>query len=181
MLIALTQLLFCQLMGEVIARAFDLAIPGPVIGMSLLLVALLYRQSIPEHLETTAEGILSHLSLLFVPAGVGVVAHLTVLGNEWQAIIGSLIGSTVITVLVTGWVLQWLHRGASHESCFWRGLGLSLGESADGLDHHISGLFDGRLDLSKIGKDADFEPRSHCSDRDYHRIDSHRHRLLDLF
>jgi holin-like protein len=84
--------------------------------MSLLLVALLYRQSIPEHLETTAEGILSHLSLLFVPAGVGVVAHLTVLGNEWQSIIGSLIGSTVITVLVTGWVLQWLHRGASHES-----------------------------------------------------------------
>ena len=116
MLIAFTQLLFCQLVGEVIARLFDLPIPGPVIGMSLLLVALLCRRSIPEHLETTAERILSHLSLLFVPAGVGVVAHLTVLGNEWRAIIGSLIGSTVITVLVTGWVLQRLYRGASNES-----------------------------------------------------------------
>jgi holin-like protein len=115
-LVALTQLLLCQLVGEVIARAFDLAIPGPVIGMSLLLIVLLYRQSIPENLESTAEGILSHLSLLFVPAGVGVVAHLSVLGNEWQAIIGSLIGSTAITVLVTGWVLQRLHREASSES-----------------------------------------------------------------
>jgi len=116
MLIAITQLLFCQLVGEVIARAFDLSIPGPVIGMTLLLVVLLYRESIPAHLESTAEGILSHLSLLFVPAGVGVVAHLTVLGNEWQAIIGSLVGSTVVTVLVTGWVLQRLHRGSRDES-----------------------------------------------------------------
>ena len=116
MLFALTQLLVCQLAGEVIARAFTLAVPGPVIGMSILLVTLLYLQSVPKNLESTAEAILSHLSLLFVPAGVGVVAHLTLLGNEWQAILGSLIGSTVVTVLVTGWVLQRLHREKRHES-----------------------------------------------------------------
>ncbi|MDB4022205.1 CidA/LrgA family protein [Litorivicinus sp.] len=110
MLVALTQLLFCQLAGEVIARAFDLAVPGPVIGMGLLLAILLYRSNVPEHLDSTATGILSHLSLLFVPAGVGVVAHLGVLGNEWQAILGSLVGSTIATVLVTGWVLQKMHR-----------------------------------------------------------------------
>lgn len=113
MLIALTQLLVCQLLGEVIARAFDLAIPGPVIGMGLLLCILLYRESVPESLSHTANGILAHLSLLFVPAGVGVVAHLAILGTEWQAILGSLIGSTVITVLVTGWVLQKMHRRKS--------------------------------------------------------------------
>jgi holin-like protein len=116
MLIALTQLLVCQLVGEVIARGFSLAVPGPVIGMSLLLGILLYLRSVPRDLESTAEGILSHLSLLFVPAGVGVVAHLTLLGNEWKAILGSLIGSTVVTVVVTGWVLQRLHRGSGHES-----------------------------------------------------------------
>ena len=116
MLIAITQLLFCQLVGEVIARVFHLAIPGPVIGMTLLLITLLYRQSIPHNLESTAEGILSHLSLLFVPAGVGVVAHLTILGNEWQAIVGSLVGSTIVTVLVTGWILQRLHGGVNNES-----------------------------------------------------------------
>lgn len=110
MLVALTQLLACQLLGEVIAKAFDLAIPGPVIGMGLLLGILLYREQVPESLNSTANGILAHLSLLFVPAGVGVVAHLAILGNEWQAILGSLIGSTVITVLVTGWVLQKMHR-----------------------------------------------------------------------
>lgn len=116
MLFALTQLLVCQLAGEVIARAFTLAVPGPVIGMGILLVTLLYLQSVPKNLESTAEAILAHLSLLFVPAGVGVVAHLTLLGNEWQAILGSLVGSTVVTVLVTGWVLQRLHRENRHES-----------------------------------------------------------------
>lgn len=116
MLIALTQLLICQLIGEIIARAFNLAIPGPVIGMGILLVVLLCRKSIPHNLEATAEGILSHLSLLFVPAGVGVVAHLTILGDEWQPIIGSLIGSTVLTVLVTGWLLQRLHKGDKDET-----------------------------------------------------------------
>ena len=116
MLIAFTQLLVCQLCGEVITRGFDLAIPGPVLGMSLLLVILLYRGVIPSALESTAEGILAHLSLLFVPAGVGVIAHLTLLGNEWQPIIGSLIGSTVLTVLVTGWVLQRFHRESKDES-----------------------------------------------------------------
>ncbi len=85
---------------------------GPVIGMSLLLIVLLYKKTIPQSLESTAEGILSHLSLFFVPAGVGVVAHLTVLGNEWPAIVGSLIGSTI----VTGWVLQRLHRGRIDET-----------------------------------------------------------------
>jgi len=110
MLVALTQLLACQLVGEIIARAFDLAIPGPVLGMGLLLAILLYRKQVPQTLDNTANGILAHLSLLFVPAGVGVVAHLAILGNEWQAILGSLIGSTVVTVLVTGWVLQRMHR-----------------------------------------------------------------------
>ena len=116
MLVAITQLLCCQLGGEVIARALDLSIPGPVIGMSLLLIVLLYKETIPQSLESTAEGILSHLSLLFVPAGVGVVAHLTVLGNEWPAIVGSLIGSTIVTVLVAGSVLQRLHRGRIDET-----------------------------------------------------------------
>ena len=116
MLVSLTQLLVCQLIGEIFARVLSLAIPGPVVGMGLLLILLLCSQSIPEKLESTAEGILSHLSLLFVPAGVGVVAHLTVLGNEWKAIIGSLVGSTVITVLISGWVLQHLHRGEPDES-----------------------------------------------------------------
>ena len=113
MLVAITQLLCCQLGGEVIARALNLSIPGPVIGTSLLLVVLLYKETIPQSLESTAEGI---LSLLVVPAGAGVVAHLTVLGNEWPAIVGSLIGSTIVTVLVTGWVLQRLHRGRIDET-----------------------------------------------------------------
>ena len=116
MLVAITQLLVCQLIGEVIARGFDLAIPGPVIGMGLLLVILFNRRAIPESLETTAHGILSHLSLLFVPAGVGVVAHLGILGNEWQAILGSLIGSTIITIVITGWILQRMQKGVMDES-----------------------------------------------------------------
>jgi len=116
MLASITLLLVFQLTGEIIARAFDLPIPGPVIGLFLLILVLLRRERIPTGLDETATGLLSHLSLLFVPAGVGVIAHLTLLGNEWQAILGSLIGSTALTVLVTGWVLQKLHKGRHDEA-----------------------------------------------------------------
>ena len=62
--------------GEIAVIAFGLPIPGPVVGMALLFVSLIVRGSVTEELGSTANGLLRHLSLLFVPAGVGVMAHL---------------------------------------------------------------------------------------------------------
>lgn len=111
MLPSLTILLVCQLAGEVIARLFKLPIPGPVVGMMLLFAGLVIRRGIPENLEKTGTTLLSHLSLLFIPAGVGVTVHLKLLADEWLPIVVALIVSTVVTLAVTGLVMQILARG----------------------------------------------------------------------
>lgn len=111
MLPSLTILLVCQLAGEVIARLFKLPIPGPVVGMMLLFAGLVIRRGIPENLEKTGTTLLSHLSLLFIPAGVGVTVHLKLLADEWLPIVVALIVSTVVTLAVTGLVMQALARG----------------------------------------------------------------------
>lgn len=73
MLPALTLLLVCQLLGEIVIRALSLPVPGPVLGMFFLFLFLLLRDGPSTELRTTAQALLQHLSLLFVPAGTGVV------------------------------------------------------------------------------------------------------------
>jgi holin-like protein len=106
MLAAITVLLVFQLIGEVAVIAFGLPIPGPVVGMALLFVSLILRGSVTEELGTTAHGLLRHLSLLFVPAGVGVMAHLNRLADEWLPITVSLVLSTLLTIAVTAIVMR---------------------------------------------------------------------------
>jgi holin-like protein len=103
-------LLVCQLSGEVLVVFTGIPLPGPVLGMLLLFIGLLLRGGIPEGLNKMADGLLSHLSLLFVPAGVGVIAHAQLVGTELLPIAISLFLSTFITIVVTAWVMQKLAR-----------------------------------------------------------------------
>ena len=79
-------LLACQLAGEGIVAWTGLPVPGPVLGMLLLLGGMTLRGSVPEGLGRVSDGLLAHLSLLFVPAGVGVMLHLATLRDEWLAV-----------------------------------------------------------------------------------------------
>jgi len=88
--------------------ALNLPVPGPVIGMVLLFFALVIKGSVPDDLQATAQGLLSHLSLLFVPAGVGVLLHVHLVAEEWPAISAALIGSTLLTIAVTALVMKLL-------------------------------------------------------------------------
>jgi holin-like protein len=119
MLFSLGLILLCQLVGEAIAHATGVPVPGPVIGMVLCLLLLLARDQalrwMPAELrdgtfEDTGRGILSHLSLLFVPAGVGVVQRLDVLAGNALAIVLSLLVSTVLGLAVTAWVFHFVAR-----------------------------------------------------------------------
>lgn len=110
MLGAITLLLVYQLLGEVIVLALALPVPGPVVGMLLLFASLVLRPGAAAALRDTANGLLSHLSLLFVPAGVGVMTHFARLGDEWLPIAAALVGSTVITIAVTALVMRALLR-----------------------------------------------------------------------
>jgi holin-like protein len=110
MIEALAVLLLFQLAGEILARGLMLPVPGPVIGMLLLFGVLIWRGKAPDWLESTATRLLGYLSLLFVPAGVGVLAHLNLIRAEWLPILATLIGSTLITLAVTAGILQSMLR-----------------------------------------------------------------------
>ncbi len=106
----LTILLTYEIMGEVTVRFFRLPVPGPVVGMVLLLLSLIIHGRVPRVLDEVTRGLLSQLSLLFVPAGVGVMVHFQRIGDEWVAIAGAIVGSTVLSLIVTALTMQWVQR-----------------------------------------------------------------------
>lgn len=110
MLAALSALLVCQLAGEAAVRALTLPVPGPVVGMILLFALMIARAPLPSELSGTAEGMLKHLSLLFVPAGVGVVQHLDRLGHDGLRLVVVVVLTTVISLAVTALVFAGLAR-----------------------------------------------------------------------
>ncbi|MCB0051166.1 MAG: CidA/LrgA family protein [Caldilinea sp.] len=108
-----TILLACQLAGEVIARLLGLPVPGPVLGMVILFVALAIRGHVPDDVGVVTGGLLQNLSLLFVPAGVGVMLHAGLLVENWLAVSAALMASVVITIAVTGLAMSWMKRFAA--------------------------------------------------------------------
>jgi holin-like protein len=113
MLASLTTLLVLQLLGEVIARGLDLPVPGPVLGMLLLFLWLVLRSGPDQELQMTSNTLLQHLSLLFVPAGTGIMVHLHRVGDEWLPLLLSLIFSTAATLAVTALVMKACLRGTA--------------------------------------------------------------------
>jgi putative effector of murein hydrolase LrgA (UPF0299 family) len=101
MLQTLGLLLGCQLAGEFVARGLGLPIPGPVLGLVILLAALALKPSLTRALRPTTQVILAHLSLMFVPAGVGVIGNLEVLSSYWARLLVVLTLSTILLMLVT--------------------------------------------------------------------------------
>ncbi|MGB1950857.1 MAG: CidA/LrgA family protein [Marinobacter sp.] len=102
----ITLLLVYQLVGEVAVRLAGLPIPGPVLGMVLLFLTLLVRGRAPASVDQAASALLSHLSLLFVPAGVGMMVHFSRIADEWLPITLALLLSTVITMVATALIMQ---------------------------------------------------------------------------
>lgn len=115
----LTWLLVFQLVGEVAVRLQDWPVPGPVLGMLLLFVLLLVVRRVPEPLDTASTSLLAHLSLLFVPAGVGIMVHADRLLAEWLPIVAVLLVTTLLTMVFTAGVMllatRWLVPGYQRE------------------------------------------------------------------
>lgn len=119
MLRAFAILLGCQLAGETITRVLAVPMPGPVIGLVLLVMLLFAVER--RHLVDSAtvddtwlgkvsNGLLAVLGILFVPAGVGVIQNLGVLGQYGAALAATLLVSTVLTLVVTVWVFAGVSR-----------------------------------------------------------------------
>ncbi len=102
-------LLVLQSMGELLSRGLSLPLPGPVVGMLLLLVALRWAV-VREPVSACANYLLSHLSLLFVPVGVGVMTHLSIVSEYGGRMLLVLVVSTLIGLAVTALLLNYLWR-----------------------------------------------------------------------
>src|ERR1700688_4894899 len=110
MIASLSLIFLCQLAGEVFVRGLALPMPGPVIGLMLLLILLMARDRFAvlargplqgDGVEGASRGLLANLSLLFVPAGVGVVQKLDLVAEHGVAFVGVLAISVLETLLVT--------------------------------------------------------------------------------
>ena len=111
MINGLTWLLGCQLVGEVLVRLTDAPVPGPVVGMVVLFVLLQVRRAGDDAtVVRAATGLLRHLQLLFVPAGVGVVVYLGTIRDQALPLLAGLVVSWALGLAVVGWTTVALER-----------------------------------------------------------------------
>ena len=109
-------ILLYQLIGELFQKFFGLSIPGPVIGLVLLLLTLLLIQKrervgpIKEDLYNSAEILLNYLPLLFIPVGEGVVMHLSLLEDNLASVVFVIILGTLSTLALTGYIMEKILR-----------------------------------------------------------------------
>lgn len=112
MIFGLLQILFFQGLGEVVSKFVLPNLPGPVIGLILLLAWLMLRGAVNPPLASVADSFSQHLGLLFVPAAVGVVMFLPELRAHALAVLAALLGSVVLTIATTALVLKVLCKEA---------------------------------------------------------------------
>ena len=113
MLKSLFIIFFYQLLGEAIQKIFEINIPGPVIGLILLLLSFIFfskkltqSKKMIKEISVTSNQIINYLSLLFVPIGVGVVMHIDYLGDNLFKIFSIIIIGTLATLVFTALVME---------------------------------------------------------------------------
>ena len=122
MLHAIFLIFVLQLAGEFLQKYFELTVPGPVIGLLLMLGLLLFLKpsrgsdsGFGQQVMITANALLQHLSLLFVPIGVGVVMHLQLLESQLAKVLGVIVIGTLLTLIFTALLFQWLRKRGADE------------------------------------------------------------------
>ncbi len=99
------------LIGNVISEGLALPVPGSVIGMVLLFIALLVNKGVPEDIGKVSDGLIAHIGLLFVPAGAGISLYLGMIAENWLVIVLASLGSTVLTLAFVAIVFKLLSKG----------------------------------------------------------------------
>jgi holin-like protein len=113
MIKALTVIVLCLLLGDAVNRLTGLPLPGPVIGMLLLLALLIYRGG-PDHaMKQACHGLLHNMALLFVPASAGLITELPLLSHDAGPIAAAILVSTVLGMAATAGVMHLLTRGGA--------------------------------------------------------------------
>jgi len=115
MISGLVQILLFQSIGELVSKFLLPTLPGPVIGLVLLVLWLALRKEINAELAMVADGFSQYLGLLFVPAAVGIVLFLPQLQANALAIISALVGSVILTISSSALVVRFLSKKDAYE------------------------------------------------------------------
>lgn len=102
----LTSLVLFQLLGTALNHLVLSIIPGPIIGLVLLLAYLMARGEVSEPISLAANSLLRYLPLLLVPPAVGVMVYADEIAQDFWAIVGSLVLSVLIAMVFAGWLMQ---------------------------------------------------------------------------
>ncbi len=108
---AAAALVAAQLVGTYAMSALGLPIPGAVAGLLVLLAGLAVLRQLPDALDDVATLLLRHLNLFFVPAGVGLMAHLALLARDGGALAVAITLSTLAGLVVAAFVFMWANKG----------------------------------------------------------------------
>ncbi|WP_102029254.1 CidA/LrgA family protein [Salirhabdus sp. Marseille-P4669] len=108
-------LILFYLVGTWIQQALDLFIPGSIIGMLLLLVALLMRKFNPAWIHDGATLLINHLVLLFIPVTIGILEYLHLFSGRGLLLIPIVLVSTVLVMITAGFVSQTLVKRREKE------------------------------------------------------------------
>lgn len=116
MLLQLGLILAFLALGELVIFLTGIPVPSSIIGMLLLTLALKVKIIKPRHVDKIADFLVHNLGFFFVPAGVGLMNCLGIIADQWLPIIGASVGSTVVIILVTGWVHRSTRRFIAHRN-----------------------------------------------------------------
>lgn len=108
MLQALLVLLVFQWLGQVLVTALGIPFPGALAGTLLLLIALLYKRSLPSWLEQSGQFLLQNMMLLFIPTIAGVMLHFDRLSREWLPFVLSCVVGAALTLVATALTFKWM-------------------------------------------------------------------------
>lgn len=113
LIVSLLVLVLCQLLGEWLVRSLGIPLPGALIGLVLLTVALVVLGRVPQALGKVSGGLLRNMMLLLAPAVVGLIDNMARVREEWLPFLVACVAGALITLAVTGIVLQRLLRTAA--------------------------------------------------------------------
>ena len=109
-LLALAALFVMLFTGQALIGILGLPLPGPLVGLLLLFLALLFRGKLPAPLGTVCNFLLSHLMLFFIPLVAGIIMHVERLEQEWLAFFAAGVGATALAIIVSALTFQWMLR-----------------------------------------------------------------------
>ena len=108
MLKGITIILLFQLLGEALVALLNSPVPGGVAGMLMLLVGLAIKGGPSTELNTVSQNLIQHLSLFFLPAGVGLFFLPADIRQYWPAVAAAMVAGTFISMIMTGWLAKQL-------------------------------------------------------------------------